>query len=144
MNLSNLQYAEGSRKNRKKVGRGGAHGKQSTRGNKGQHSRSGANFRAWFEGGQMPIQRRLPKRGFTNINRVEYQVVNVGNLQKLEGVAEVTPEVLYEKGLISKKSAPVKVLGNGELTLKLTVNANAFSKSAIQKIEGAGGRITQL
>jgi large subunit ribosomal protein L15 len=144
MNLSNLQYAEGSRKNRKKVGRGGAHGKQSTRGHKGQHSRSGANFRAWFEGGQMPIQRRLPKRGFTNIHRVEFQVINVGSLQSLQGVEEVTPQVLYEKGLISKKSAPVKVLGNGELTLKMTVNANAFSKSAIQKIEGAGGRITQL
>jgi large subunit ribosomal protein L15 len=144
MNLSNLKYAEGSRKNRKKVGRGGAHGKQSTRGDKGQHSRSGANFRAWFEGGQMPIQRRLPKRGFTNINRVEYQVVNVGSLETLKGIEEITPLVLFESGVVSKRNAPIKVLGNGDLTQKLTVSANAFSKSAIQKIEGAGGRITKL
>jgi large subunit ribosomal protein L15 len=144
MNLANLQYAEGSRKNRKKVGRGGAHGKQSTRGNKGQHSRSGANFRAWFEGGQMPIQRRLPKRGFTNINRVEFQVVNVSSLETLKGIEEITPLVLFEKGIVSKRNTPIKILGNGDLTQKLAVSANAFSKSAIQKIEGAGGRITQL
>ncbi len=144
MNLGNLHYAEGSRKNRKKVGRGGAHGKQSTRGNKGQHSRSGANFRAWFEGGQMPIQRRLPKRGFTNISRTEMQVVNVGALAALENIDEITPQVLYDNGLIGKKHLPVKVLGQGELTKKLTVSANAFSQTAIKKIEGAGGRISQL
>jgi len=144
MNLANLHYAEGSRKNRKKVGRGGAHGKQSTRGHKGQHSRSGANFRAWFEGGQMPIQRRLPKRGFTNIHRVEFQIVNVGALGALPETTEITPQVLLEKGLVKNLNAPIKILGYGELTQKVAITANAFSKSAIQKIEGAGGRITRL
>lgn len=144
MNLGNLKYAAGSRKNRKKVGRGGAHGKQSTRGHKGQHSRSGANFRAWFEGGQMPIQRRLPKRGFTNLNRVEYQVVNVSRLEQLQGVEEITPQVLLDNGFVSKKNVPIKILGNGDLSKKLSVSANAFTQSAIRKIEGAGGRITKL
>ena len=144
MNLSNLKYAEGSRKNRKKIGRGGAHGKQSTRGNKGQHSRSGANFRAWFEGGQMPIQRRLPKRGFTHKGRIEYQIVNVGALAALQDVDEITPQVLFECGLVGKKNLPVKVLGQGELTRKLTVTANAFSQTAVKKIEAAGGRTSQL
>lgn len=144
MNLSNLQYAAGSRKNRKKVGRGGAHGKQSTRGHKGQHSRSGANFRPWFQGGQMPIQRQLPKRGFKRPQRVEFQVVNVADLEALKGVEEITTTVLLERGLVSKKNLPVKVLGYGELTRKLTVTANAFSKTAIQKIEGAGGRTNKL
>jgi large subunit ribosomal protein L15 len=144
MNLGNLKYAAGSRKNRKKVGRGGAHGKQSTRGHKGQHSRSGANFRAWFEGGQMPIQRRLPKRGFTNLNRVEYQVVNVSRLEQLQGIEEITPQVLIESGVVSKKNVPIKILGNGDLSKKLSVSANAFTQSAIRKIEGAGGRITKI
>ena len=119
MNLGNLKYAAGSRKNRKKVGRGGAHGKQSTRGHKGQHSRSGANFRAWFEGGQMPIQRRLPKRGFTNLNRVDYQLVNVSRLEQLQGVDEITPQVLLDNDFVSKKNVPIKLLGNGELPQKL-------------------------
>jgi large subunit ribosomal protein L15 len=144
MNLGNLQYAPGSRKNRKKVGRGGAHGKQSTRGHKGQHSRSGANFRAWFEGGQMPIQRRLPKRGFTNPNRVEFQVVNVSRLEQLQGIEEITPQVLIESGIVSKKNVPIKILGNGDLSKKLSVSANAFTQSAIRKIEEAGGRITKI
>jgi large subunit ribosomal protein L15 len=144
MNLGNLKYAAGSRKNRKKVGRGGAHGKQSTRGHKGQHSRSGANFRAWFEGGQMPIQRRLPKRGFTNLNRVEYQVVNVSRLEQLQGIEEITPQVLIENGVVSKKNVPIKILGNGDLSKKLSVSANAFTQSAIRKIEEAGGRITKI
>jgi large subunit ribosomal protein L15 len=144
MNLGNLKYAAGSRKNRKKVGRGGAHGKQSTRGHKGQHSRSGANFRAWFEGGQMPIQRRLPKRGFTNLNRVEYQVVNVSRLEQLQGIEEITPQVLIDNGVVSKKNVPIKILGNGDLSKKLSVSANAFTQSAIRKIEEAGGRITKI
>jgi len=143
MNLSTLKYAPGSRKDRKRVGRGGARGKQSGRGSNGQHSRSGVSFRPWFEGGQMPIQRRLPKRGFTNFNRVDYQVINVGDLNKLK-VDEVTPDVLYEMGAIGKKSLPLKVLGDGELTKKLSVSANAFSKKAQEKIEAAGGRITKL
>lgn len=144
MDLSNLKYAEGSRKNRKKVGRGGAHGKTSCRGHKGQRSRSGSKRRLWFEGGQMPIMRRLPKRGFTNFNRVEFQIVNVGDLDRVQGVEEVTPEVLLERGLIRKKTLPVKILGKGDLKFKINVTANAFSKSAIEKIKAAGGRTTTL
>lgn len=144
MDLSNLKYAEGSRKNRKKVGRGGAHGKTSCRGHKGQRSRSGSKRRLWFEGGQMPIMRRLPKRGFTNFNRVEFQVVNISDLEKIQGVDEITPELLLENGLIAKKRLPVKILGNGELKQKVNVIANAFSKSAVEKIEAAGGRTTTL
>lgn len=144
MDLSNLTYAEGSRKNRKRVGRGGAHGKTSCRGHKGQRSRSGSKRRLWFEGGQMPIMRRLPKRGFTNFNRVEFQVVNVADLEKVAKVDEVTPQVLLENGLISQKNVPVKILGHGELKSKVHITANAFSKSAIEKIEAAGGRTTTL
>ena len=144
MDLSNLKYAEGSRKNRKKVGRGGAHGKTSCRGHKGQRSRSGSKRRLWFEGGQMPIMRRLPKRGFTNFNRVEFQVVNVSDLERIQGADEITPELLLENGLITKKRLPVKILGNGELKQKVNVTANAFSKSAVEKIEAAGGRTTTL
>ena len=144
MDLSKLKYADGSRKNRKRVGRGGAHGKTSCRGHKGQRSRSGAERRLWFEGGQMPIMRRLPKRGFTNINRVEYQVVNLSDLEKVKKAEEITPDVLLENGLISKKTMPVKILGNGELKDKVNVTAHAFSKSAIEKIKAAGGRTTTL
>ncbi len=103
MNLSDLTYAEGAVKDRKRVGRGGSRGKQSGRGNNGARSRSGFNYRAWFEGGQMPIQRRLPKRGFKNPNRVEFQVVNVGDLNKLTGAKELTPATLFELGAIGKK-----------------------------------------
>ena len=144
MDLSNLKYADGSRKNRKKVGRGGAHGKTSCRGHKGQRSRASSKRRLWFEGGQMPIMRRLPKRGFKNFNRVEFQIVNVCDLEALEGVTDVTLEVLYQKGLVSKKSLPVKILGEGELKRSINVAANAFSKSAVEKIEAAGGRATTL
>ena len=144
MDLSNLKYAEGSRKNRKKIGRGGAHGKTSCRGHKGQRSRSGSKRRLWFEGGQMPIMRRLPKRGFTNINRVEFQVVNVRDLEGLEGISEITFDVLFEQGLVNKKSIPVKILGEGEIKRSVNVAANAFSKSAIEKIEAVGGRATTL
>jgi large subunit ribosomal protein L15 len=144
MDLSNLTYAEGSRKNRKRVGRGGAHGKTSCRGHKGQRSRSGSKRRLWFEGGQMPIMRRLPKRGFTNIHRIEFQVVNVADLERVAKIDEITPEVMLDNGLIAKKSLPVKILGNGELKAKVNVTANAFSKSAVEKIEAAGGRTTTL
>jgi large subunit ribosomal protein L15 len=144
MDLSNLKYAQGSRKNRKKVGRGGAHGKTACRGHKGQRSRSGSKRRLWFEGGQMPIMRRLPKRGFTNFNRIEYQIFNVSDLARIKGVNDITPEVLLENGLISKKNMPVKILGNGELGKKVNITANAFSQSAITKIEAAGGRTTTL
>lgn len=144
MDLSNLVYAEGSRKNRKRVGRSGTHGKTACRGQNGQRARAGAKRSRRFEGGQMPIMRRLPKRGFTNINRVDYQVVNVADLARLKGVTEVTPQVLKEKGLIGGKSVPVKILGNGDLKLKLNVSADAFTKSAIEKIEAAGGKVTTL
>ena len=144
MDLSNLKYADGSRKNRKRIGRGGAHGKTACRGHKGQRSRSGSKRRLWFEGGQMPIMRRLPKRGFTNINRVEFQVVNVSDLEKIKGSEEITQTVLLEIGLVKKKAMPVKVLGNGELKQKVNITVDAFSKSAIEKIEAAGGRATTL
>ena len=146
--LSNLKYAEGSRKNRKRVGRGpgSGHGKTATRGMNGQLSRSGAKKKAWFEGGQMPLQRRVPKFGFTNIFKVEYQVVNVQDLQKLADAKEkvVNTEILLKYGLVRKKNLPVKILGSGELKGKLQVEVNAFSKSAQEKIETAGGTIKKI
>ncbi|HNR68369.1 MAG TPA: 50S ribosomal protein L15 [bacterium] len=144
MDLSSLTYAPGSTKDRKRVGRGGSRGKQSGKGHKGQKSRSGAKLRPWFEGGQMPIQRRLPKRGFLNFARTEYQVVNIGDLAKLADGMEVTPEVLYDTGLIRKPNQPVKILGDGELKKKLIVTAHRFSETAKAKIEKAGGRATTL
>jgi large subunit ribosomal protein L15 len=142
MDLSTLKYAEGSRKKRKRIGRGGAHGGTSTRGHKGQLSRAGAKSRLWFEGGQMPIQRRLPKRGFKNIAAKEFQIVNLAALSDFKG--EITPETLLEKGLIKKKNIPVKILGHGDVKAKLSISANAFSQSAKEKIEAAGGRVNLL
>lgn len=130
-------------KKRKRVGRGGSsgHGKTSCRGHKGQMARSGASRKLGFEGGQMPLQRRLPKRGFNNtIFKNEYQIVNVSQLEKLKE-AVLTPEILFNTGLIRKSWAPVKVLGNGDLTKKIAVTADAFSKSAEEKIRKAGGDI---
>jgi len=149
--LSNLTPAAGSRKKTKRIGRGqgSGHGKTSTKGHKGAKSRSGHKFKLWFEGGQMPLSRRVPKFGFRSRNREEVQAVNVENLErvvtekKLSG-AVVNPEVLYALGLISKKHVPVKILGNGNLKSKLEVSAHAFSKSAITKIEAAGGKATVL
>jgi large subunit ribosomal protein L15 len=145
--LSNLGPAPGSRKNRKRIGRGQGSGRggTSTRGHKGAGSRSGTRYRAWFEGGQMPLVRRLPKRGFHSPFRVAYQVVNVQTLQKLAtegklGGTTVTPELLARIGVVKKADSPVKVLGTGELTTRLDVAAHAFSKSAVQKIETAGGK----
>lgn len=146
--LSNLKYAEGSKKSKKRVGRGpgSGHGKTATRGMNGQLSRSGAKKKAWFEGGQMPLQRRVPKFGFTNIFKVEYQVVNVQDLQKLADAKEkvVNNETLRKYGLVRKKNQPVKILGSGELKGKLQVEVNAFSKSAQEKIESAGGSIKKI
>ncbi|MCK9210574.1 MAG: 50S ribosomal protein L15 [Ignavibacteriaceae bacterium] len=145
--LSNLKYAKGSKKNRKRIGRGegSGHGGTSTKGMNGQHSRSGAKFRAWFEGGQMPLQRRIPKFGFTNIFKKEVQIINVSDLQKLadkSSLPEVlTVEVLNQYGLLSSKKLPLKILGNGELTAKLSIEANAVSQSAKVKIEAVGGSI---
>jgi large subunit ribosomal protein L15 len=141
MNLGTLKSAPGSSKNRKRLGRGNASGtgKTSGRGHKGYHSRSGSKHRAWVEGGTMPIYRRLPKRGFTNIFREDVQIVNLSSIARLQ-LPEVDREVLYEKGLIKSLSKPVKILGVGELKEAVTVTANAFSKTAIDKIEASGGK----
>jgi len=141
MKLSELEAAPGSRKNRKRVGRGigSGSGKTSGRGQKGQKSRSGGSPHPWFEGGQMPLYRRLPKRGFTNIFRKEYEVINLGQLIKLKNESPITPVVLKSKGMIHKIDL-VKILGNGELTEAVTVHAHKFSKSAKDKIEKLGGK----
>jgi len=137
-----LKPAPGSHKKPKRVGRGpgSGHGKTSTRGHKGQKARSGGSVRRGFEGGQMPLQRRLPKRGFTNIFRKQYSVVNVKDLAGFGDGEAITPESLKEKGLI-KTRQPVKILGEGELTKKITVKAHKFSQTAIQKIEASGGKV---
>lgn len=139
--LSNLKRAPGVQKDRKRVGRGpgSGTGKTSGRGQKGQKSRSGGNPHPWFEGGQMPLYRRLPKRGFTNIFRKEYEIVDVSRLSALSGDLPITPEIMKEQGLV-KKSAAVKILANGELSKAVTVHAHKFSKSAIEKIEKSGGK----
>ena len=142
MNLSNLRAPRKASEKRKRVGRGmgSGMGKTSTRGHKGQRSRSGSRIMRGFEGGQMPLHRRLPKRGFTNIFRTEYEVVNLSRLEGL-GASEITPEVLRKAGVVTSKSTLVKVLGQGELSKALTVHAHKFSKSAQEKIEKAGGKI---
>jgi large subunit ribosomal protein L15 len=141
MELHDLKPPKGSVKKRKRVGRGpgSGTGKTSGRGHKGLLSRSGSGRPRGFEGGQMPLQRRLPKFGFTNIFRSEYQVVNVSDLSRCEP-GEVTAETLEQVGLVKNSKAPVKILGNGTVEKAYTVKASAFSKSAIQKIEGAGGK----
>ena len=142
MKLHELKAAPGSRKAPKRKGRGTAtgQGKTAGRGMNGQNSRSGGGVRLGFEGGQMPLYRRIPKRGFTNIWRVEPAIVNVGDLNIFDEGAEVTAEALKEKGLIKKTDSGLKVLGDGKLEKKLTVKANKFSKSAAEMIEQAGGK----
>ena len=139
--LSNLRPAAGSRKARKRVGRGpgSGHGKTSSRGHKGLKARSGGKPPAGFEGGQMPLQRRLPKRGFTNIFRVEYQVVNVKDLQNFVAQTVVTPALLQAAGKIKSVKKPIKILAEGELSVSLTIQADKFSQAAKQKIVAAGG-----
>jgi len=146
--LSNLKYAVGSRKNKKRIGRGEGSGRggTSTKGMNGQLSRSGASRKAWFEGGQMPLQRRVPKFGFTNIFRVPYQVVNVNALQRVADEKKINKdvlnaEVLKSLGLVTSSTKPIKILGKGELKAKINLEVNAFSKSAKEKIEAAGGSI---
>lgn len=141
MKLHELQPNEGSRAKRKRVGRGMAsgHGKTSGRGHKGQQARSGGGVRPGFEGGQTPLFQRLPKRGFTNVNRKEYAIVNVETLNRFEDNAEVTPETLIEAGIVRNKNLDVKILGNGKLEKKLTVKAHKFSTAAVEAIEAAGG-----
>jgi large subunit ribosomal protein L15 len=148
VHIGTLRPAPGSHKRPKRVGRGvgSGHGRTATRGHKGHKSRSGFAQPPGFEGGQMPLHRRLPKRGFHNPLRVEYQEVNVGRLQelveqgRLQPGSTVTPEILYQLGVVRKRTAPVKVLGEGELRVALEVHAHRFSSAAQQKIVSAGGR----
>jgi large subunit ribosomal protein L15 len=142
MRLEELKPAEGATKKAKRVGRGvgSGSGKTAGKGHKGQKARSGGVKGPGFEGGQMPLQRRIPKRGFTNIFRKEYAVVNVSDLAKLGGNDAVTPEMLKQAGLINDMKDGLKVLGMGELKSKLTVRAHKFSKSAVEKIQAAGGK----
>ena len=147
MDLSNLKPAKGSVKEKTRKGRdqGSGKGGTSTRGHKGAQARSGAKRKIGFEGGQMPLQRIVPKFGFTNPNRVEYTPVNLSTLQKLaeSGISVITPEVLVEKGIVHRKEL-VKILAKGELTAKLEVKANAFSAKAQQAIEAAGGTCEKI
>ncbi|MEO1783343.1 50S ribosomal protein L15 [Enterococcus diestrammenae] len=143
MKLHEMKPAEGSRQVRNRVGRGtsSGNGKTSGRGQKGQKSRSGGGVRLGFEGGQTPLFRRLPKRGFTNINRKEYAVINLDVLNRFEDGTEVTAVTLVEAGIVKSEKAGIKVLANGELTKKLTVKAAKFSKAAEEAIVAAGGSI---
>ena len=143
MKLHELRPSEGAFKTSKRLGRGTGSGlgKTSGKGHKGQNARSGGGVRPGFEGGQLPLFRRLPKRGFSNaMFKVEYSTINVSDLEKFEDGAVVTPELLKEMGILKKQLAGVKVLGNGELTKKLTVKATKFSASAVEKIEAIGGK----
>ena len=143
MDLSQLRPAKGSTKNKKRRGRGEGSGSGVTagRGHKGYGSRGGSKKRAWFEGGQMPLQRRLPKFGFTNTAKVTFQVVNLDALEQLTDVETITKEVLYQVRLIRKPDVPVKVLGDGKLERKINVEVDAISKSAREKIEKLGGSV---
>ncbi|PZX03598.1 LSU ribosomal protein L15P [Psychrobacillus insolitus] len=142
MKLHELKPSEGSRSTSKRVGRGigSGTGKTSGRGHKGQNSRSGGGVRPGFEGGQNPLFRRLPKRGFTNINRKEYAIVNLDTLNRFEEGTVVTPALLIETGVVSNEKSGIKILGNGSLEKKLTVKAHKFSGSAKEAIENAGGQ----
>ncbi|MDN6384888.1 MAG: 50S ribosomal protein L15 [Tetragenococcus koreensis] len=143
MKLHELESTKGSRHVRNRVGRGSSsgNGKTSGRGQKGQKARSGGGTRLGFEGGQTELFRRLPKRGFTNVNRKEYAIINLDLLNNFEDGTEVTPAVLAEAGFVKNQKAGIKVLGNGEVTKKLTVKAAKFSKAAQEAIEAAGGSI---
>lgn len=142
MKLHELQYTEGARKARKRVGRGTSSGtgKTSGRGQKGQGARSGGGKKPGFEGGQTPLFMRLPKRGFTNINRIEYAIVNIDQLNAFDADTVVCPKALKEAGIIKKELDGIKILGNGTLEKAITVQAHKFSKSAIAAIEAAGGK----
>jgi len=148
MDLSNLKPAKGSTKSKKRIGRGqgSGYGGTSTRGHKGQKSRSGYSKKIGFEGGQMPLQRRVPKFGFKNINRKEFKAINVGTIQELadkKKLSDISVQVLIESGLVQKNTL-VKILGEGELKSKLNVKAHAFSKSAIEAIEAKGGTAEKI
>jgi large subunit ribosomal protein L15 len=143
MRIDDLKPTEGSTKERKRVGRGpgSGHGKTATRGHKGQKSRSGSKKRPGFEGGQMPMQRRLPKRGFKNYPfKLEFSIVNLRDIAAIEAPDEITPELLIEKGIIKKVLDGVKILGDGEVSKSVTIKAHSFSESAKKKIVAAGGK----
>jgi large subunit ribosomal protein L15 len=143
MKLHEIKPAPGSTKRRKVVGRGrgSGHGTTAGRGGKGQTARTGSSIPAWFEGGQMPLIRRLPKRGFTNIFKKNYAIINIEILDRFESGQEITPALLVSQGLIRSRNDGVKVLGTGALTKTLTVHAHKFSQSAAAKIEAAGGKV---
>ncbi|WP_284141028.1 MULTISPECIES: 50S ribosomal protein L15 [unclassified Virgibacillus] len=143
MKLHELKASEGARKERNRVGRGtsSGNGKTSGRGHKGQKARSGGGVRPGFEGGQMPLFQRLPKRGFTNIHRKEFAIVNLDALNRFEDGTEITPELLLEEGVVSNLKAGLKILGKGSVDKKFTVKAHKFSASAKSAIEAAGGKI---
>ena len=143
MKLHELQYSEGARREHYRKGRGigSGNGKTAGTGHKGQNSRSGGGVRSGFEGGQLPLFRRLPKRGFKNVNHVTYATVNVGDLNRFEDGTVVNPALLIESGLVKKEYDGIKILGAGELTKKLTVQAHKFSNSAKEAIETAGGTV---
>ncbi len=148
MKLSEIRPAKGAVKKHKRLGcgTGSGHGGTSTKGHKGQKARAGAGAKVapWFEGGQMRLQRRLPKRGFRPVNKTLFQIVNISSLAKLAGVTEVTPQLLFQKRLVDRATQPIKILGQGELTAALTVRAHAFSASAKKAIEAAGGKAELL
>lgn len=141
MKLHELKPVEGARNKRNRVGRGmsSGNGKTSGRGHNGQKSRSGGKIGLTFEGGQLPLFRRIPKRGFTNINRKDYAVVNVSALNRFDNGTEVTPELLIESGIVKNEKSGIKILGNGSLEKKLTIKAHKFSSSAVEAIEQQGG-----
>ncbi len=142
MRIEDIRPAEGSTKNRKRVGRGvgSGHGKTACKGHKGQKARSGGTKGAGFEGGQMPLQRRVPKRGFTNIFKKEFAIVNLNVIEALKDDAVITPELLIERGIIKKAKDGIKVLAKGSIQRSVMIKANAFSVSAAAKIEAAGGK----
>ena len=146
MKLHELQYTEGSRENHYRKGRGigSGNGKTAGKGHKGQNARSGGGTRLGFEGGQLPLYRALPKRGFKNVNHIEFAVVNVGDLEKFDAGTVVNPALLKEAGLVKKEYDGVKILGNGKLSKALTVQANKFSKSAEEAITAAGGKVEAI
>ncbi len=142
MKIEDLKPAPGSRKRNKRVGRGigSGHGKTSCKGHKGQKARSGGTKGPGFEGGQMPLQRRIPKRGFKNRFAIEYAIINLKDIVKIQNADIITPEILVEKGIIKDLKNGIKVLGNGDIQRPLTIKAHAFSASAISKISAAGGK----
>jgi len=146
MEMNSLRPSLGSNKNRKRIGRGtgSGHGKTATKGHKGQKARSGGSIKAGFEGGQMPLQRRLPKRGFTPLTHIEYTLVNIGQLDVFEAGSVISLDLLLAQGLAKSKSSLIKILGDGDITKPFTITASKFSKTARDKIIAAGGTIEEI